>query len=167
MSSDFYEFWSAMSSAVENARENLPVRIREAIQPDMPFVYSSWLRQHSYSAFASGIPKATFFSNHRKIISKLVEKSDVYIACDPADMGIMYGFICGEQHEWPLLHYAFVKGRFRRYGIFKMLLGELGWTPDKEVVMSHFFCSKPIYIEGKQMMYNPYILHNIQIEVSQ
>lgn len=154
-----------MSSTVKNI-EDLPIRIREAIQPDIPFVYSSWLHQHSHSAFASGVSKSTFFSNHRRIIDKLIQKTDIYVACDAADTSVMYGFICGEVHEWPLVHYIYVKKNFRGYGIARLLLEQLGWSPEKEVVSSHFFAAKPLRIAGKKVLYNPYILHNIQIEVT-
>ena len=148
------------------APEKLPVRIREAIQADIPFVYSSWLHQHSHSAFAAGVAKAAFFANHRRIIDKLISQADVYIACDAADISLMYGFICGEEHEWPLVHYMYVKKKFRNFGIGGMLLEELGWTPKKEVVTSHFFAAKPVKFGGKKVLYNPYILHNVQIEVT-
>jgi len=155
-----------MGSNPQSEKEELPIRIREAIQPDIPFVYSSWLHQHCHSAFAAGVPKAIFFSNHRRIIDELITKADLYVACDASDLSVMYGFICGEEHEWPLVHYAYVKKKFRGFGIGKMLLEQLGWEPEKEVVTSHFFAAKPLRIGGKKVLYNPYILHNIQIEVT-
>jgi len=153
-----------MSSSVEP--EKLPVRIREAIQPDIPFIYNSWLHQHSHSAYAAGVPKPVFFSNHRRIIDKLIQSTDIYVACDASDLSIMYGFICGEDQEWTLVHYAYVKKQFRGFGVGRMLLEELGWSPDKEIVGTHFFPKYPLKFGGKKVLYNPYILHNIEIEVT-
>ncbi len=60
----------------------------------------------------------------------------------------------------------YVKKKLRHFGIGRLLLEELGWTPNKEVVASHFFAAQPAKFGAKPMLYNPYILHNLSLEVT-
>ncbi len=99
---------------------NPAILIRRADADDAAFVFSYWLRDYyERSAFAKGITKATFMSLHHLLLERLIARSVMHIACDPEDPTVCFGFICA---EGPVLHYVYVKRRFRGMGVGGLLL---------------------------------------------
>ena len=95
--------------------------IRRGDADDAGFVFSYWLRDfYERSAFCKGIAKSTFMSLHHLLLERVVARSVIWIACSADDPSLIYGFICV---EGPVLHYLYVKRRFRGLGIATALLG--------------------------------------------
>ncbi len=78
----------------------------------------------------------------RRIIHRILQRSQVFVACDPEDDSFCYGFISAEcvgtstPQGWAaLLHYVYVTQTRRREGLAERLsqhalakLGTIGWT---------------------------------------
>lgn len=114
------------------ALDSAAVLYRRADPDDAAFVFSYWLRDHfERSAFAKGITKATFMRLHHLLLERIIARSVVFVACDPEAPNVCYGFICAEGPE--VLHYLYVKRRFRRMGIGTGLLAAAGMSDGPKV----------------------------------
>ena len=65
-------------------------------------------------------------------IGKLVDRSDTRIAYERSDPDFYYGFICGDTSDarYPIVHYVYVKGPYRKSGYARGLFAALGVDPD-------------------------------------
>lgn len=113
------------SMGVVRAKKGLDgaVRIRKATEADVNFIFSCWLKSYRDSFFAQCISTTVYFSEHHKVVERLLQSCDVWVACSDTDVGELYGFICGERVQGLLvIHYAYVKHNFRWLGIGRKLL---------------------------------------------
>lgn len=91
--------------------------IRLANGNDLPFIYATWLESYRYdSNFGKSHRNNIFFQDYRKVVDLLLQISNVFVAASKDDPDIIYGYIAA-QNVGPTLHYIFVKGPFRRWGI--------------------------------------------------
>lgn len=112
---------------------------------DESFVYSGWL--HSFrrgNEQAHTTPANVYFRGHHDVISGILDRPTTKIAVLAAedDHSLIYGWLCHEvyQDKW-LMHYAYVKSSFRRFGLGRRLLMHVGLDMTKP---SGGF--KPIYL---------------------
>ena len=114
---------------------NSLVLIRRADADDAAFVFSYWLRDHfEHSAFARGVSKDTYMRLHHLVLERVIARSCIWVACDAEDPSVLYGFICA---EGDILHYLFVKRRFRGLGIGGRLLAEAGFSATGPKLFTH------------------------------
>lgn len=98
------------------------ILLRQLTADDIPFLYDSWLNSYRDSPFFSKkIRSSIFFKFHRKIVSKLLEKSQVIIAAAKEDPDIIIAYIVFDETK-RILHYVYVKEPFRHLGIASKLL---------------------------------------------
>jgi GNAT superfamily N-acetyltransferase len=142
-------------------KEELPIIVRDSVPSDINLVYNSWLKQHYGSAFSQGIPPHVYFTGHRVILNYLTKAAIIKVACSVEDASHIYGWMCAETHEVPLVHFVYVKQPYRRMGIATLLLEEYGWSKGGDIIASHYFRGKAFKVYGRQVVYNPYILHKI------
>lgn len=95
--------------------------IRRAEPADIPFIYSSWLKSYrtgSGLGLASG--KHAYFITYNLVIDHILEKPDaiVWVAAKEDEPNVIWGYLVAEP---TVLHYVFVKGAFRRFGVAKSL----------------------------------------------
>lgn len=111
------------------------VLIRRADADDAAFVFSYWLRDYyEHSAFARGVNKDTFMRFHHMVVERVIARSVMYVACDAEDPTICYGFVCA---EGDVLHYIFVKRRFRGLGVGGRLLEAAGFGAAGPKLFTH------------------------------
>jgi GNAT superfamily N-acetyltransferase len=140
--------------------EELDIIIREAIQDDLPLIYNSWLKQYRESPFSVGVVNSVYYSQHRKIIDCLIERSVLRVACDAASPTKIYGWVCGEIYDPLVLHFIYVKKKYRKRGIGGMLLNEFGWKEVPHIITTHFMKYKRKKSkEENNIIYNPYLLY--------
>lgn len=110
------------------------LRFRNARASDLPFVYSTWLRE-ARAADGSPLPDDLWFDAHRALINRILSDPRVCLTvAHPADdPDMILGYIVAERGE--LLAWIHVKERFRRQGIARRLLelvdvasAPAGWT---------------------------------------
>lgn len=123
----------------------MKITIRPFEEADRPFVMHSWL--NSWAANRSRlermVPMARALAGHRRCVEAVIEGSVLRIGVvRPAeqDGDIIVGWICAEptiEGGPGVLHYAFVKRRFRGHGVFRALLedvGPLAFTSSSDVI---------------------------------
>lgn len=112
------------------------VSVRFAVETDLNFVRSAWLRSHR--AHCEWAPKGEYFALHHDVVEGLLVRGTTLLAVNAADEDQILGFVCGEsRHETPILHYVYVKRAFRGNGVAMVLVSALlGGTP-QEIIATH------------------------------
>ena len=114
------------------------VRIRPAVEADIPFIFSTWLRSYRDSIFAMNISTTVYYAEHHKIVEKLLKGSEVLVACANDDISELYGYICTENIDGVfVLHYVYVKHSFRHLGIGKQLLAAVNHDSTRASMYTH------------------------------
>src|SRR5690349_19040010 len=105
-------------------------RIRPGNEGDVPFIFSTWLR--NYYADGEGerlkrrITKSVFMFGQHALIERLLKSSHVAVACNPSDPAQIYGYAVGEtKGDVAALHYVYVKPPFRSLGVARQLVALL------------------------------------------
>ena len=92
--------------------------LRPRTPADDNFIISNWLHTvRDSSEFWHVRSKAFFFYEHARV-SHLLERATTAILCLPDKPHIYFGFVCYEAlKQGPVVHYVYVKKRFRRQGV--------------------------------------------------
>lgn len=107
--------------------------VRAFIEDDRPFVANTWLRAFKQSSAPNvplwdGGPHAygsKYYEITSPIINAIIDRATIYMAVNPTDAGHVYGYVVTEyQKGLPILHFAYTKRLFRRFGICGHLLAE-------------------------------------------
>lgn len=141
--------------------------IRMAEETDLPFVYSTWLRNYRFSStgFTQSIDKETYYAYHGALIGALLNRGCRLLVCvDRQDPKVIYGYLVSEMSKSgkQIFHYGYVKKAFRMLGIFWYLLESAGF----DVVNSTYTHQTKDF---KQMVekykwtctYNPYLVAGV------
>lgn len=149
----------------------LPMLIRPMERSDLPLVTNNWLESARKCYHVKGIPNDTYYPHTHRIIQVLLSRGGVFVMCDPEDPYTVYGWICAEViNNHLLIHYVYVKRRFRKYGVGKALMrAVVEAEPDVhsitltfETMAGRFFFRK-LDEEGllpHEPTYNPYALYS-------
>lgn len=108
-------------------KRQLPISIREADQGDVSFIFSSWLKSFRGGAMAKYVENTIYFSEHHKLVERLLKRSKTVVACNPEDPATIYGYLCYEIVEGIFcVHYGYTKQPFRVLGVLRQLLHSTG-----------------------------------------
>jgi hypothetical protein len=99
------------------------IKIRTATPEDWPLVYDSWIR---HLCSSSGLYFGQIERGGRRMIDRILRKPgcEVRLAVDADDRQRILGLVVVEPGA-AILHYAFTKLDFRRYGVCRELLAGL------------------------------------------
>lgn len=139
--------------------KKLPVRIRPSERSDTALIYRCWLK--SYQAKNLDQPKRTFHKLHHPIVKRLVEGAITLVACDQDSPDDVYAWLCAQRTDrFLIIHYAYTKASFRRFGLQKALLGGFQYAKGEPTLISH---RGPVVRDLKQrshnLMYVPHLQH--------
>ena len=141
--------------------KKLPIRLRSANEEDIPFIFSSWLKSYRNSYFAKSITNTVFFTEHHKVIERLIENNQVVIACKSDEPDQIYGYACaGKTDGIFTLHYIYVKHPFRGFGVGKTLLNVFEHDSSFAGVYTHHTKAADRLAAKYNMIYHPYIFIN-------
>ena len=120
--------------------------IRDITKIDEDFIYHSWL--HTVSC-----PTRTVSEMTRCLIDRLVEDNKVKIWCPDDDENHILGWIAyGKLEKTPLLHFMFVKKKFRGNKIGRELLDSV--YPDRSKTVFCTFWTKHFQDMGLRGKWN-------------
>ena len=141
--------------------EQLPIKVRVALEADAPFIFNSWLKSFRENGLARPVSQEIYFTEQHKLIEKLLKRGTTVIACDPKDVSNIYGWACFEQLEGVFtVHYVYVKHSFRALGIGRELLKESAHDFANASIFTHWTTAALKLHEKYNMLYHPYILIN-------
>lgn len=108
--------------------------LRPMRETDENLVIDSWYRSYFKSRDGRSYPQVEqFYEDYQPIVRALVERSTVYVAALKAEDDAVAGWAA---LEGGVLHYVFVKRRWRELGVARWLMTRLGLT-DGPVVHTH------------------------------
>lgn len=135
------------------------IRLRQANQEDVSFIFNSWLKSYRNSLFAKNIPNEIYFTNHHNLVENLLQNNKVIIACSKEDPSQIYGYICAGHTDGILtLHYIYIKQTFRNMGIAKQLLSMFNHDSAIASVYTHHTRIAEKLGPKYNMFYHPYLL---------
>jgi hypothetical protein len=148
-----------MSLTKETPEGQLPVHHRSMQETDSNFIYNSWLKSFRNGTMTKNVPNAIYFTNHHKIIDKLLRTAKTIVCCNTEDPSIIYGFINYEiVDDQFVLHYVYVKHTYRKLGIAKNLLAQTGHSFEKLGCYTHQTQFMIAQEESLKLVYHPYLL---------
>lgn len=92
-------------------------------EDDLRFVIKSWVRSYAKSPWAGAISRPLLVRAIKETILDIMQRPNAHImmACKEGgddSRNLLFGFACFETgHDFPLLHYVYVKGGLRKCGI--------------------------------------------------
>jgi hypothetical protein len=108
----------------------IELNLRPASALDLPFIYSTWLRnyRHSSTGFAQAIDKEIYYEFHHLVIGRIIDRgASLLVASDKVDASVIYGYLVWERlPNQDVVQYAYVKKAFRGLGICTDLIREAG-----------------------------------------
>jgi GNAT superfamily N-acetyltransferase len=142
----------------KSEEEKVPFKIRPAMEGDVPFIFSSWLKSYRASIGTKQVNNTVFFSEHHKIIENLLRTSSTFVICPAEDEAQICGYICAEQVDSIfVLHYVYVKQTFRGLGIAKLLLNKFDHDPEMAGICTHMTRVGETLSQRYGFLYNPYV----------
>lgn len=110
-------------------------RLRPAKPEDVNFIVHSFLKRYRDAIHIRLVTDKVYYEKQHAVIAKILQTPgcDVRVACDPEDENHIYGWVLAEHltDDWILLHFCYVKGAFRRFGVAKALLNDVIGTSTK------------------------------------
>lgn len=110
------------TQAAENTKQ-LEVFAREAIPSDLAYVLSTWGVSYFRLLGPHTIDRGTFDAEHRRLATKLLNRSDIRILASRNPSGIV-SFAVVDKYE-PVIHYAHTALAERQKGHIRYLLSDL------------------------------------------
>lgn len=142
----------------------IPVKIRSRESRDDNFILNSWLKSYFRSRewfCQATLTEREYYEGHHRIVSALLGRCDVSVACNPDDASQIFGWSCSERGSDGscALHYLYVKACCRGFRIGLMLF-EHATNGSPRVIATHWTRR---LIESKadskyQVDVNPYYL---------
>jgi GNAT superfamily N-acetyltransferase len=112
-----------------------PASIRRAVPDDLPFILRGWIESQGHCRPWLLVDRSWYCAAQHALCERLMRRSLVLVACNPDDVGQVYG-VCVAEPAKRTLHWIYVKEAFRQLGIggrlmlaaFVQLTDEVGYT---------------------------------------
>lgn len=150
-----------MSRAVPPDPDLIPVRVRPFVETDTNFILKSWLRHNRQAPGFADVGERTYYYNHQLLIGGIARHARIWVACADDNPDEIWGFVCAEPgpEDTLVVHYLYVKQRWRRFGFAKQLLRAAGWRPGVKIMATHWSEKAQSLGRRVQAEYNPYLLY--------
>lgn len=135
---------------------DIPLSFRVSSEKDLAFIYHNWLGSYRFN---NTIHPQVFFFEHRRVLDRLIRKSQSLILCNPEDPDHIYGFAFYELDPLnSIIHYIYVKPAYRNLGMAKKLIEMMGLDLDKRILCSHLTPISRKLRKQLNALFNPYLL---------
>ena len=139
--------------------EKLPVLYRTLQDADKAFIFSSWLKNFRNGTMVRNIPNEIYYTNHHKVVEKLMDNAKTIVCCNADDPSIIYGYINYEIVDSQfVLHFVYIKQLYRKLGIAQDLLSATGNDFNKLGCYTHQTMVAVAKEESLNLVYHPYLL---------
>lgn len=157
--------------------QDIEIMLRPGVAKDESFISNSWLKSFRGSPINKDIPARVYYYFQHKVLEKLVNRSEVIVACNSDNSDEIFGYICAEVlDEVNVIHYIYVKEAYRGYGIANQLVDKvMRMFGERPVCYTHktsiFAQHKSKITEGfnrvfrdvvrdRGYVYHPYLIHS-------
>jgi hypothetical protein len=143
------------------SKENLPLIIRPANENDVPFIFNSWLRSFRNGTLCRGVDNTIYFTEHHKLIERLLKTAKVQVAADANDIANILGWLCYEEIDGIFtVHYIYTKHTFRCLGVMRQLMKDTGHDFTTAGIHTHMTEIFNRLALKYNLLYHPYVLIN-------
>lgn len=132
----------------------MKINFRDATEKDIAFITSTWLNACWNSKKYKDMKKSVFMEGHHKAIQKRINSFSCVVASDPSDPYVIYGYIIYNRPH--TLHFAYVKGNFREFGVCKQLVKEAFGKDLRAIQITHQTEYSSEIGKKWELEYNPY-----------
>lgn len=137
------------------------IRFRPAGQEDVNFIFNSWLKSYRNSYATKNITSTFYFTEHHKVIERILAAAKTVIACNQEDPSQVYGYVVGDTVDGIfVIHYLYVKHSFRGLGLGKLLFNAFDHDPTAASLYTHHTHMAHRLAAKYNMLHHPYILMN-------
>jgi hypothetical protein len=142
--------------------KTMPISIREALEGDIPFVFSSWLKSFRTGLITKFVDNNIYFSEQHKVVERLLRRSNTIMAVSPTDPATIYGYLVTERIDGILVvHYGYTKQTFRGMGVLRQLLATIEHDFNRNTgLYTHSTVISARLGIKYNLIYHPYILIN-------
>jgi len=147
-----------------SVRKTLPILLRNANKRDVPFITNSWLKSfREYGYFNISIGNRTYFMKHHMLLEELIPRSIMIMAVNEENPDQILGWVCAEVVNTALvIHYLYIKGPFRGFGIARALYEKLVAVEEPPMIISTHLTRQGRSIAKekkiKGFVYDPYLM---------
>jgi hypothetical protein len=117
---------SPAAGSARPVRPNRPPRefdLRDGKDLDLDFIESTWVEcMRDASPHCRGIESAIYYPHQRATIRRALARASICCAVDPKDTDVIWGYVVFEPVSPPVVHFVYVKQKFRNEGIGRALL---------------------------------------------
>ena len=97
------------------------------------FLFDSWLKSFKPSRYAGPVQGNLYWKMYRESVQQLLEQWGVSVLMaycpDDSPPDDLYGYICYEEgFSQPVIHYVYVKDKYRGRGVMRLLMKQAGIT---------------------------------------
>lgn len=150
-----------MSETVTPKSLREQIRLRPAIEADVPFIFNSWLRCYRHSRNTQGCENPVYFAQHHILIEGLCKRANILIACDEKNPAEIYGYICSETIEDVMvIHFMYIKEMYRKFGVGSFLAETAGFKKDAPIFYTHRTFNAQDLEKKFALVYNPYLAYS-------
>ncbi len=142
-----------------------PYRIRYAVPSDVEFLLKTWGREMKESGMFKGMPGRLFFNEFQAVMLALTQKQQCRVICDAKEPDVIYGFVVGSwqpQADTFLAHFAYVRPAFRRLGMCRAAMLDMGYREGAEIVASAWN-SYVARFKLDCLIYNPFLIWKLAL----
>lgn len=100
--------------------------IRPLREEERAFVLAAWLKSYRNAPLMRLVDNRTYYVKQAENIIAMLENSRCFVAADPEDDTVLWGFIVV---EFDFCHYVYVKHLMRHHGIARTLWQAAGEPP--------------------------------------
>lgn len=105
--------------------------IRSYSADDKKFIYNSWLQSFRRTQENKRRRKSEYFYNQKIVIDAILDnpRTEIVIATIDSDPSLIMGWLAFQRGDPPLVHFCYVKHKYRSKGLANKMLGELKSLP--------------------------------------
>lgn len=145
--------------------DELPIVTRWADESDRALIIDSWRRSAFKGPWAGMMPASLFKREQTRLANRLFDRYRPLIACWDEDHDQIYGWICGsaDRPGETVVHYCYTKHAFRRAGIARRLLADLGHEPRDLILATHitYVYTNKLIPEDLLVVNDPFLAHRM------
>ena len=125
----------------------------------------TWGREAKHCNMFHGMPDRLFYNEFQKIMLALVQKQQARVICDASEPDVIMGFVVGQWYpdaDTFVAHFAYVRPAFRRLGMLRAALADMGYREGSEIVCTLWNS----YIQRFKldcMIYNPLVIWKLAV----
>lgn len=128
-----------------------PIVIRPASVDDAAFVISSYLKSQRNEGHNALMSNDVYYARVKPRVERMIARDQVIVACSPEDAWHLYGWLA---YEPGVVHYAYVKFPYRRFGIGRALFAKANPSA-LSVIATHSCRDFPAIRDKFRLLFDP------------